>query len=171
MPTDTTGPGPLNLSDADTSGFEAIPAARYNAEVFAMTLDAVKNTSGRGATPAGTLMIKVQFKILDEPYINRRVFSAYVIPPKDHDQSKAQKMKGMIVNLFTALGVPEETVRSNKFNPEYGEFTGRECVVVVGREPKKDMDGNVVEGEFNNPVRGIKPAGTLAGAFSGSNLL
>lgn len=171
MPTETSGPGPLNLADADTRGFEAIPAARYNAEVFAMTLDAVKNTNGRGKTPAGTLMIKVQFKITDEPYNNRRVFVTYVIPPKDYEESKAQKMKGMIVNLFTALGVPEETVRSNKFNPEYDEFVGRECVVVVGREPKKDMEGAVIDGEFNNPVKGVKPAGTLAGATSGSGLL
>ena len=54
----------LNLSDADMGGFEALDPGRYNAEVFDITWDAVKNPGGR--TPVGTPMIKVEFKLTDE---------------------------------------------------------------------------------------------------------
>lgn len=170
----STGPGPLNLADADlsaTGGFEAIPAAKYNAEIFKCNMDAVKNTDGTGAMPAGTPMIKVQFKITDEPYVNRRVFSTYVIPPNDYDQKKAATMKGILANFFIAMGEKEETIRSPEFNPDLESYVGLPCVVVVGRKQKKDRDGNVVEGEYDNPVNGVKPAGSLTAATEAGGLL
>jgi len=151
--------GPLNLSDADMKGFDPLEPGRYNAEVVEMTMDAVKNTSGEGKTPAGTPMVKVQFKITDEEYENRRVWVTYVVPPKDYDKSKAAKMKGMIARLFIALGVPEEEVLNKNFDPDFDDFAGAPCVVSVGKEPKKDRNNNIIEGEFNNPVKGVKPAG------------
>lgn len=167
-----SGLGPLNLSDADTRGFEAIEAGRYPAEVFEMKMDAVKNADGRGKMPAGTPMIKVQFKITDEELkeakgYEPRVFAQYIIPPADYDQAKAQKIKGMLVRFFVALGVPEEDVRKKTFNPDFEDFIGKPCVVVVGKEPKKDAAGEVIEGEYNNPVKGVKEAGTAVGSGSG----
>jgi hypothetical protein len=163
--------GLLNLSDADLSGFEAIPAGRYNAEVFKIETDAVKNTSGEGKMPAGTPMLKIQFRITEEPYANRRVFVTYVIPPKGYDEEKAKKMKGMIARFFIALGDSEEAVKNPKFNPDFEDYIGRECVVQVGYEPKRDRSGATIDGEFNNPVKGVKPAGTLSGASTSGGLL
>jgi hypothetical protein len=166
--------GPLNLGDANIKGFDAVDPGRYNAEVFEMTMDAVKNTSGTGKMPAGTPMIKLQYKLLtdangnSEGIENRRVFQTLVIPPKDYDAGKAATMKGMIARLFIALGKSEEEVVSDSFNPDFEDYVGLPCVVVLGKEPKKDMSGNVVEGEFNNPVKGVKPAGSLAGSEAGS---
>jgi len=161
------GLGPLNLSDADIKGFEAVEAGRYNAEIATMTIDAVKNTSGTGATPAGTPMIKVRFKLISdmagntEGLENKSVFASYVVPPKEHDPKKAAVMKGMIARLFMALGNSEDEVRAKNFNPDFEDYIGRECVVTVGREPKKDQAGNTIEGEYNNPVKGVKAPGEV----------
>lgn len=163
--------GPLNLSDADVKGFDAVDAGRYNAEVFEIKMDAVKNTSGQGKMPAGTPMVKVQFKLTDSEVENRRVFVTYVIPPPDYDQSKAQKLRGMLARFFIALGEPEEKVLGKKFDPDFEDYIGRPCVVVVGKEPKKDQSGNTIPDEFNNPVKGVKPAGSAAGATTSGGLL
>jgi len=158
--------GPLNLADADLKGFDALEPGRGNAEVFEMKMDAVKNTSGTGKMPAGTPMVKVQFRLTEnneEGLENRRLFSQYIIPPKDYDQKKAQMMKGMLARLFIALGEDEATVLNNKFDPDFQDYVGRECVVSWKKTPKKDSDGHVIPDEFNNPVTGVKPAGSMAG--------
>jgi hypothetical protein len=154
----------LDLSGADTSGFDPLEAGRYNAEVFEISVDAVKNPGGK--TPVGTPMIKVQFKLTGNEHIgdgleNRRVWTQYVVPPKDYDESKASKMKGMIARFFMALGDSEETVRSKNFNPDFEDYTGRPCVVVVGKEQKRTREGEIIQGEYNNPVKGVKPAGSI----------
>jgi hypothetical protein len=164
--------GPLNLQDADLKGFEAVDPGRINAEIFEITMDAVKNPGG--ATPIGTPMMKVQFRATaDNPEYpegieNRRFFTQYVVPPKDHPKEKAQKMKDMIARFFIALGFKEEEVLSKNFEPDFEDLKGRPCVIVVGKEPKLDRNRNVVEGEYNNPVKGVKPAGSIvAGPDSG----
>lgn len=154
--------GPLNLADADMKGFDPLEPSRYNAEVVEITWDAVKNDTGK--TPIGTPIMKVQFKITDEEYDNRRVWTQFVIPPKDYDKSKAAKMKGMIARFFIALGFSEEEVLSKNFEPDLDDLAGTACVVAVGKEPKKDRQGNVIEGEFNNPVKSVKPAGSITAA-------
>lgn len=164
--------GPLDLTGADLKGFVALDPGRYNAEVIKLEMDAVKNTSGQGKTPAGTPMIKVQFRVL-EPKINgevveqdRRVFQTLVIPPKDYDAKKAATMKGMIARFFVALGESEEKVTGKGFNPmaDPEQYYGNQCVITLGKEPKKDGSGAVIDDEFNNPVKGVKPAGTLVGS-------
>jgi hypothetical protein len=155
--------GPLNLADADLKGFEAVEPGRYNAEVFAITMDAIKNTSGEGKMPAGTPMMKVQFKLTDEGVENRRVFTQYVIPPTDYDAKKAATMKGMIARFFIALGETEEAVRSKKFDPEFDNYVGRPCVVVLSKEE--------YNGEWQNRVKGVKPAGEGATGAGQSGLL
>lgn len=157
--------GPLDLSSANTAGFEAVDAGRYNAAVAEMNWDQVKNTSGQGKMPAGTPMLKVRFKLLSDLAGNelegKSVFAQYVVPPKDYDPKKAAIMQGMIVNLFVALGDKEEDVKSKKFDPDLEDYISRECVVTVGKEPKKDQTGAIIEGEYNNPVKGVKPAGSV----------
>lgn len=163
--------GPLNLSDADMTGFEAVEAGRYNAVVAAMNMDAVKNTSGQGKMPAGTPMIKIRFKLtadnVDPSVENKSVFVSYVIPPAGYDAKKAATMKGMIARFFVAMGVPEEQVLSSSFDPDFDDFIDQPCVVVVGKEPKKTSEGKVIQGEFNNPVKGVKPAGSIGSADDG----
>ena len=165
--------GPLDLSGADLKGFEALDAGRYDAEVFEMIWDIVKNASGKGKLPAGTPMLKVQFKLLN-PMIggetidqDRRVFGQYPVPPKDYDKQKAAIMNGMIARLFIGLGDTEETVKSATFEPDLQDYISRPCVVTISKDPKKDATGAIVEGEFNNPVKGVKPAGSGAGINTG----
>lgn len=160
--------GLLDLSDADLKGFEPLEPGRYPAVIHEITWDATKND---GATPKGTPMIKVQYRINDPeatpPIVNRAVWTQFVVPPKGHDAGKAQKMKGMIARFFIALGDTEEAVRNPKWDPDFEDYKGRECVVILAKEPKKTRDGAVVEGEFNNPVKGTKPAGDVASAATG----
>jgi Protein of unknown function (DUF669) len=163
--------GPLNLQDADLSGFDAVEPGKYNATVFEVKWDAVKNPGGK--VPIGTPMLKIQFRASEdnpEGLENRRFFTQFVVPPKDYDKAKAQKMKGMIARALIALGEAEEAVLSKGYDLDTEDLVGRECVIVVGREPKKTTGGEVVEGEFNNPVKGIKPAGTDTGSTSGGLL-
>lgn len=167
------GFGPLDLSDADTSGFAPIETGRYPAVVHEIKMDAVKNTDGTGKMPAGTPMVKVQFRITQEidGSTNRRVFSQYIIPPKNYDKGKAQKMKGMFVTFLLALGEDEEKVRSKNYDPDLEDFYGRECVVVVGKEPKRTRDGDIIEGEYNNPVKGVKHIDTWTGERPEASIL
>lgn len=170
-----TGMGPLNLSDADLKGFDALKPGKYDATVFEIKMDAIKNLSGTGKMPAGTPMVKFQFKLTGEDpdgtsVENRRVFAQYIIPPKDYDKAKAAKIKGMLARVFIALGDAEDKVLGKNFAPDFEDYLGRECVVILGREPKKDATGSVVEGEFNNPVKGVKPAGSGTGSAGGGLL-
>lgn len=168
------GIGPLNLQDADMQGFEAVDPGRYNVEVFEVTMDAVKNTSGEGKMPAGTPMIKFQFRATeDNPdgLENRRFFGTFVIPPKDYPKEKATKMKGMLARALIALGEPEEQVLGKGYEPDLEDLLGRKCVIQVGKEPKRDGNTReIIQGEYNNPVKGIKPAGSITGS-SDSELL
>ena len=170
-----SGLGPLNLSDADLKGFDAVEPGRYIAEVFKMSNDAVKNADGQGKLPAGTPQIKVQFKLLStidgttEGIENRRVFNTYNIPPDSYE--KAKMMKGMLVRFFTAVGFPEEEVMSKKFDPSYEDIEGTKVVVIVGKEPKKDRSGAVIPDEYNNPVKGVKHIDTAGEVAAGSSLL
>jgi hypothetical protein len=166
--------GPLDLGDADVRGFAPIDPGRYNAEIVELTWDATKNAGGK--TPVGTPMLKVQFRVLN-PQIDgevidqdRRAFTQFVNPPKDYDPKKRATMQGMIARFFMALGFTEDEVKSGSFNPDFAELQGTPCVVTLGREQKRDRDGNVVPDEWNNPVKNVKAAGTLEEA-AGAGLL
>lgn len=166
--------GPLDLGDADIRGFAPIDPGRYNAEIIEIKWDAVKNPGGK--LPVGTPMLKVQFKVIN-PQINnevtdqdRRVFTQYVNPPKDYHPQKRATMLGMLARFFMALGFTEEDVRKPSFNPDFKELEGTPVVVTLGREPKKDKGGNIVEGEFNNPVKKVDVAGKLEEVAGGGLL-
>jgi len=163
----------LDLSGADTSGFDAMPSGTYEAEVFEVTMDAVKNESGEGKLPPGTPMIKVQFKITgkgsesgeDYEFNNRRAFTNYIIPPPKYDTAKAAKMKGMLVKFFQALGFSDEVLAGKDFDPDLNELKGMPIAIVLGQKPKY----NGAEGEMDNVVRSVRPAG--AGAVVAGGLL
>ena len=161
---------PLDLSGANTSGFDALDAGRYDAEVYEMSWDAVKNADGKGKMPTGTPMLKIQFKVM-EPKIDgqvvdqdRRVFTQFVIPPKDYDEKKASTMKGMVARFFMALGFEEDQVKSGGFDPDFDELKGTPCVVVLSKYLYPD---DPETGEWRNQVKGVKPAGTGVGASTG----
>lgn len=168
------GVGPLDLSGADLSGFEALDSGRYNAEVVEVNWDAVKNPGGK--TPIGTPILKVKVRVL-EPRINDEVidqerfaWAQYVKPPNDYDPKKKATMNGFIVRFFVGLGFTEEEIMSGNFDPDFDDLKGTATVVTLGKEAKKDGTGEVIEGEFNNPIKGFKPAGSIA-ATSSSGLL
>lgn len=168
---DMETPGVLDLTGADTSTFDAIPAARYKATVWEVKWDATKG--GENAKlPAGSPLLKVQFKLSDEyqdvEYVNddgqktkigknRRVFGQWSIPPADYDPEKAAKLKGMLVNMLLGLGYEEKAVTKGNFKLDLEDMTGRECVVVVGKQEYPKGSGS-----WNNPVNGVKPAGSVA---------
>lgn len=150
--------GPLNLSDADTGGFEAVDAGRYNAEVADVSMDSVKN---EGKMPIGTPMIKIRFRLTDEEVEGKSVFTQFIIPPPDYDKKKADIMNGMFVRFLTAIGEDEKKVRSGKYDPDFEDFKGRACVVTVSKEqwpPDSDPP------EYQNRVKGIKAAGSDTGS-------
>lgn len=162
--------GPLDLSGADTHGFDALDAGRYDAEVYEMSWDAVKNTDGKGKMPAGTPMLKIQFKILEPKIDNevidqdRRVFTQFVIPPRDYDPKKSATMKGMVARFFMALGFEEDQVKSSSFEPDFDELKGTPCVVVLNKYLYPE---DPETGEWRNSVKGVKPVGSGVGTSSG----
>lgn len=166
--------GPLNLQDADLKGFDAVDPQRINAVVHEIKMDAVKNTRGTGKMAAGTPMIKVQWRATEdnvEGLENRRFFSQHIIPPENYDDKKAaQRMKGMVARLFIALGETEETVLGKKFAPDLEDYVGKPAVIQVGKEQKRTNEGDPIEGEFNNPVKSVRPPGTNTGSDSSSLL-
>lgn len=165
------GMGPLDLSTADTRGFPALDAGQYNAEIFEMSMDAVKNADGQGKMPAGTPMIKVQYKITnpridgEEIDQDRRAFQSYTIPPKGYDKKKADILTGMIARFFIAIDFPEETVKSKTFAPDFEDCIGRSCTITLNKQRKYGTAPE--DNEWENRVKNVKKAGEAAQATSG----
>lgn len=138
--------GPLNLSDADTSGFEPIPSGtELKAEVFDASWTKIKNEGGKMAldTPG----LKIQAKVLADgegsQYYNRRVFTNFWIPGADYaEKDKAAKMKGMLVNFLVAIGYTKEEVMGGSFDLskelEEDNLQGREFILRVGVQPARE---------------------------------
>jgi hypothetical protein len=143
--------GLLNLSDADDSGFDALPAGSYDAEVYEVTMKETKGSDG-AKLPAGTPMLNVQFRITDEEYENRRVFRTYIIAPEKIGNKKYEhkaKMDGMLVRFFLAIGyTPDEVKDEGGFDPDFEDMKGRACRVVLGQKE--------YNGEIQNEVKGVK---------------
>lgn len=140
----------LDLSGADTSGFQPVPAGAYNATIFSIEM---AETSGSGKLPEGVPMVKVQFAIQDEPYENRRVFTNYVLPTAEQHENSARFL-GSFVNFLGALGV--ELPKSGKFDAaNLADLEGKECVirVAIGKTTEEYPDPQ-------NVVKGVKPAGS-----------
>lgn len=155
------GLGPLNLSDADTSGFDPMPSATYAAEVFEVKKRTIADDT-EGKLPPGTPGLAIQFKIVEGgeegEYFNRRVFNNYWIPGSDFDENKGKKLKGMLVRFLVAIGYTEEEVMGGSFEIDPDDMEGRECAVVLGPPSK---------GFTSNQVNGVKPIGDHAATASG----
>lgn len=148
----------LDLSGADTSGFEALESGSYNATVYEVEL---AETSGSGKLPAGVPMVKVQFAIQDEGAKGRRVFNNFALPSTEQHE-KASIMQGNFVRFLTALGEDEKKIKTKGFDlGSLEDLQGRECVVRIGKELYKRNPDD--EGEWTNPVKSIKPAGSPTG--------
>jgi hypothetical protein len=158
--------GVLDLSGADTSGFEAMPSGRYRCSIFSAEMVETKGSEG-SKLPAGTPMIKVQWQVhfnVTDPenaeYENRRLFSNYSIPEKDYEN--AAKLQGMLVRFLVAIGYEESEVTGKKFNLDVEDLVGREADVTVGQKP----DYHDPE-TMTNDVKGVRPAGSSAPSSAG----
>lgn len=159
----------LNLAEAE--GFDPLPPGTYVCEVFSHEMAATKG--GENAKlPAGTPMIKIQFKVIsdtegntevdDEGTMvkleNRRVFGQWVVPPAEIDgepYKHYKMMNGTIVGLMQALGYEKAEIQDKKgFDPDLDEKIGTQVLVTVGRDL-----------EFNsNPVKRVRAATEAVGA-------
>lgn len=165
----------LNLADADLSGFEAVLAGTYDAEIHEVTW---KETKGGGKLPKGTPMLNVQFKLDGEDpegksVKNRRVFLSLIIPPEkinNKTYEHAGMMKGNLVRFLTAIGYEKSEVMSAEtpFDPDPDDMKGRKCRVVVSRReyvPEGvDPELNPEEIQIQNDVKAVKPPGDDSGS-------
>lgn len=154
--------GILDLSGADTSGFEAATAGSYNCRVSEIEMAEV---SGQGKLPAGVPMVKVRFKPEEGQGYNGLFFGNYPLPT-DEQHDNAARMRGSFVNFLVALGEDKQKITTKGFDiSKLEDLLGRECVVRVSKEPmgEPDEDGNV---EWTNRVKTVKPAGSPTGHAS-----
>lgn len=155
-------PGTLDLSGADTSGFDPIPSGWYECIVYEITHVEVEGADGKLAQ--GTPGINVQFKVDGGQYDNRRVFNRYWIPNAEQapDLEKRNKMLGMLARFFMALGWTEEQVKSSSFNliEACAEAIGKECKCNVKHDTQYD----------NNKVTNVKARGEASATESGGLL-
>lgn len=151
----------LDLSGADTAGFEPVPIGSYNATVFEVD---VAETTGSGKLPAGVPMVKVQFAIQDEPYVNRRVFNNYVLPSAGQHENSARFL-GTFVNFLVGVGEDETKIKSKGFDQsKLADLAGRECVirVKIGKTSEEYPDPQ-------NQLVAVKPAGSAVGGSGGKS--
>lgn len=162
-------PGVLDLTGADTSTFEAIPAGKYKAIIWDVVWDKTKNPDGTKKMPDGTPMLKVQVRLDNEEHAdqeyeldgivtkigkNRTLFGQFVVPPPGYDPDAAAKMKGSIVNFLIAIGYDEKKVKSASFKIVPDDMKQKECCIIVNRYkyPKNDPNGT-----WQNGITGFKP--------------
>jgi hypothetical protein len=70
-------------------------------------------------------------------------------------------MQGSFVSFLKALGYDEKQLKSKGFDEKkLPDLVGQECVIRLGYEADKRADH---EGEFQNPVKGVKPPGSPTG--------
>jgi hypothetical protein len=153
----------LDLSGADTSGFEALPTGSYECTVYEAEMTEVR---GGGKLPSGTPMVKVQFRVKDgEEHAGHPIWTNYPLPDKNYENHA--KTVGNFVNFLVALGYDAAKIKSKGFDTKnLSEIEGKECVVRVTREEyPKDS------GDYTNRVKGVKPAGSAAASGGSGGLL
>jgi hypothetical protein len=167
--------GIVDLTDRDESvgvgGYYAVPSGSYNCTVDDADWTYVRAVDGK--LPEGTPGLNVRFRVdQDEPerrglkVANQCFFKTYWIAPKDHDKEAAQKLNGALVNFLRAAGVSDEKLNNKKFNlnDEKDEIIGNPLVVVVSKRHNDFTD------QDENPVQGVKPAGSTTKSAAGSVL-
>ena len=151
----------LDLSGADTSGFEPIPSGKYNVRVG--KVDLVE--TGPNSQVPGTPMLKVQLKVTEGEHEGSTVFDQFTLPnPSDgrYDPAKAQKTLGFFVRFLTAMGYDEEKVKKGGFKLEaIDDLIGREAVATVRFvAPVMDPDSGGEKYAAKNEVAGYRVAGS-----------
>jgi hypothetical protein len=152
--------GPLNLSGADTTGFQAADSGTYNCEVVRAEWVEGGTKGGENAKmPAGSPLFKLAVKIVDD--VDGKgawAWGSYSLPVASYEKAnkdKAARLKGTFVNMLIGLGFSEEEITSGDFQLDPDSLIGRDCVVVVGKQPRRsDPD------EFDNVIKKVKVAGS-----------
>jgi hypothetical protein len=145
---------PLDFTDAQEVSFEAIPKGTYDATVFSAEMAETSGSGKLGVRP----MLKVQFRITESDeheYGNRRVFTQFVIPPREMDGQPYEhygNMMGNIMSFYKAIGFTEKEIKKWKGLPDPDSYTGRACRVAVIKEK--------YEGDWVNRVKNVKPEGS-----------
>lgn len=152
----------LDLSGADSGGFDALDTGTYDATIFSCEWRQTKGKEG-AKLPAGTPMLNVQFRVSQEPYENRRVFRSYVIAPvKIGNKLNENKSKsdGILAKFLEDAGYPTEVVKSGDFQINFDDMAGRELRVSVKKKLKYDFTGDeatATSDDYDNEVVGTKP--------------
>lgn len=144
----------LDLTGADTSGFEALPSDEYNA--LTISVELIETKGGEDAKlPAGSPMVKIGFAIQDEPYVGRQAYTNIVLAGTD--EAKTKKALGQFVNFVAAVkGEDPDTVKNEGFDlSDLTSLAQRECVIRLGPPDTRRNPDNTW-----NTVKGIKAAGT-----------
>lgn len=167
--------GALDLSGADTSGFDALESRTYDCELFESKWAETKGGDNPDGTPkkmpAGTPMLKLQFKVIEPEHENRRLFDQFVIPPNDYDAEKRAKMLGALTRFFVAMGMEESDVKNKKFNinDALADLQGQPVRVTVAKKQKYGTRPE--DKEYDNEVKGYKRIGDGASSGPGGGLL
>lgn len=154
----------LDLSGADTSGFDPVDAGKYDAVVWDAEWKKTK-PDATGAYGPNWPYISVQFKIegriAGQSVGDRRVFANYFpTSPPGYDPKKAASSQGGFVNFLVGLGFKEEDIKKPDFTLDFDSWKNKPCVIVV-----------TVNTEYNNnKVGGVKAAGSSV-ATPASSLL
>ena len=148
--------GMLDLSGADTSGFEPLPADTY---LMAINEATMVETPEEKKLPKGTPGLKVEFRVTAGEYENRLVWNNYWIPnDKKYDKKKAAFMKGNLVRMLVNAGYDEQEIIENGVT-DLEDLKGRELDVTVKIVQNEGYDPQ-------NQVVGTRPAGSRTGASS-----
>lgn len=155
----------LDLTGADTSGFEEMPSGEYNALTIEVSPQETKG-GPEAKLPAGSPMVKVGFAIQDEPYVGRQAYTNIVLVGQD--DAKTQKALGQFTNFVAAVtGQEVDEVKQNGFDlSDLTTLNQRECVVRLGPPDKSRNPDNTW-----NTVKGIKAAGTKGESAAPHGLL
>lgn len=151
-------PATLDLSGADTRG-NLMENGWKDAVVAEVEL--IQTDNPQGKLPIGTPGINVMFRIDGGKYDTRPVWNRYWFPPEGYDEERRAKSLGMFARFLTALGYPEDQIKSADFNigDAIGEMVGKECRVNTKYNEEYD----------NNNVAGVKPRQAVAtGTGSGA---
>jgi len=147
--------GALDLTGANTKGMEPMDSGTYAFELFDYNWTETKGGEG-SKLPAGSPRLNIQLKCIDEPYENRRAFDGFNFPPADYDKEKREQALGFFARFLIAMGLPEDEVKSKKFNANEAldALVGEPVLATVGL---KQYTQGASEGDWYNPVKGYKP--------------
>lgn len=134
-------PIPTGSLEGVKSGFDPLPAGRYDVEVT----DAEETKASQEAKNPGAPMIKIEFTVInDEEYEGRKLWLNLVF---------TEKSMGPVKGNLLALGYTEEEMADKKFEVNADELVERRAIalVKVGTNPKTK--------EANNSVKRLAPVG------------